>query len=114
MTIPWRAAGVAILGANLAVREGRRPKLIVWMDRRRDGWFLRFDSGEVDPPTLTVPAVVFSPATEAWFRGSEGPGLCAWCQELFLPTRRGQQYCTARCRSAGYRRDQRERRGQRG
>lgn len=78
--------------------------MIAWLTRERDGWLLRLDSWHGVPfGHLTVDALVCSPSAEAYFLGGEGPGLCAGCQELFLPTRRGQQYCTARCRSAAYR-----------
>lgn len=77
--------------------------MIVYLAREPDGWSLRLDSGESAPPVVRPAALVCSPSAEAWFRGGAGPGLCAWCQELFLPTRRGQQWCTARCRSAAYR-----------
>lgn len=96
------APGLAELGLPLAVREGSGT-VIVFLTRERDGWMLRLDSGEPEPPVYCPAAIVCSPSAEAWFRGGEGPGLCAWCQELFLPSRRGQQYCTARCRGAGYR-----------
>lgn len=82
--------------------------MIAWLDRTPAGWLLRLDSGEPAPPTYQPGAVVFSPAAEAWLLEGAGPGLCAWCQLPFLPRRRGQQYCTARCRSAAYRAQQRE------
>lgn len=76
--------------------------MIAWLTREPDGWRLRLDSGEPDPPVYQPTTLVLSPSAEAWFLHGLAPAPCAWCGLPFLPRRRGQQYCTARCRGAAY------------
>lgn len=77
--------------------------MIVYLAREPDGWYVRLDSGEPDPPVVRPAALVCSPSAEAWFRRGRVPALCAYCRAGFVPTRRGHCYCGRACQRRGQR-----------